>query len=169
MGDQGRTTFDKVLETILFHGVSTVYIVALEITSCTLFLSFWREDHFVMSFFPGIAFGLFCCTLVCFCICIFIDRVMGLINRCGDWYIYTIWTLWLVWMIVLAVPMIGYCVYSCNFMWTVLQKDWLQEEGFLFSPEFEHASVLAARIAACFVGVAIVEIFVLLMLDIEAC
>merc|ERR1711933_175051 len=46
--NQGRTTFDKVLESMMLHGVSIVFTLAMQMTLCTLFVSFWRDDHFIM-------------------------------------------------------------------------------------------------------------------------
>lgn len=165
--NQGRTTFDKVLESLLLHGVSIVFTLAMQMTLCSLFLTFWREDHFIMAYFPSGGFKLFFYSLVVFCAVIVIDRIQGFMARCGNWYIYTFWIIWFSWMVSMAVPMIGYCVYSMNFLWRVYKMGWLQDEAQMFSSKFVSASVSAAHATACFVLVAVADLLVILLLDIK--
>lgn len=165
--NQGRTTFDKALESLLLHGVSIIFTLAMQMTLCGLFLTFWREDHFIMTYIPGLGFSLFFGSLVAFCVFMVVDRLRGWMARCRNSYIYCFWFIWLMWMVLLTVPMIGYCIYSVQFMWRVRQMGWLQDQDQIFSKEFVHASVTAARATGGFVLVAVVDLVVILLLDLD--
>lgn len=167
--NQGRTTLDKALESLMIHGISILFTLAMQITVCTLFLTFWREDHFVMTYVPGLAFIMFFLSLVIFTVAMVIDRVLGLMVRFGDWYIYLFWMVWLLWVALLVVPMIGYCIYSANFMWEISRLGWLQDEAHMFSEEFVEASVSASFATACFMGIALIDLVVILILDLDRC
>jgi hypothetical protein len=163
--NQGRTTFDRALESALLHGVSIIYTLAMQMTLCTLFASFWRQDHFIMSFLPGVGFSMFGLTLVVFCIFMVVDRLKGYMAKCGDRYVYCFWFLWALWMIFLTVPMIGYCVYSVNFMWRISEISWLRDEDELFSNEFQNAMKNLARATGCFLAISFVDFLAILTLD----
>lgn len=167
MWNQGRTTFDKVLESLLLHGVSIVFTLAMQVTLCSLFLTFWRGDHFIMTYIPGLGFALFFGSLVFFCVFMVFDRLRGWMVRCSNSYIYCFWLLWFMWMFLLTVPMIGYCAYSANFMWSVREMGWLQDQDEIFSKEFVQASVNAATATGCFIVVAVVDMVVILLLDFD--
>mmetsp|Transcript_97923 Transcript_97923/g.178951 ORF Transcript_97923/g.178951 Transcript_97923/m.178951 type:complete len:453 (-) Transcript_97923:173-1531(-) len=163
--NQGRTTFDKALESLLFHGSNIVFTLAMQMTMCCLFLSFWLDDHFVMLHVPGSGFALFVFSLVFFQGMMVLDRLMSWMARCNDWYIYVFWVTYVLWAVVVNIPMIGYCIYSVNFMWQVHQMGWLTTEEYIFSEAFVHASKSVARAMGSFLGVALVDMVVIIMLD----
>jgi len=165
--NQGRTTFDKFLESLMLHGPSIVFTLAMQMTLCSLFLTFWREDHFIMTYIPGLGFSLFFGSLVVFCLFMVADRLRGWMVRCKNSYIYCFWFIWVLWMLLFTVPMIGYCVYSVNFLWRVREMGWLQDQDEMFSKEFVHASVSVARASGCFVVVSVVDMAVILLLDFD--
>lgn len=166
--NQGRTTFDRALESLLIHGVSIIYTLGMQMALCALFLTFWRDDHFIMSFFPGFGIFLYGLTLVCFVIYTVIDRFNGYMLKCGHKYIYVFWTFWFFWTVLLTIPMIGYCCYSLNFMFRVTEMHWVQEEADLFSPEFAKNSIAIAKATGGFLVVALVDFLSLLALDVDA-
>jgi len=165
--NQGRTTFDKLLESLLLHGVSIIFTLAMQMTLCSLFLTFWREDHFIMTYVPGLGFSLFFGSLVLFCFLMVVDRLRGWMARASNAYIYFFWSCWVVWMLLFVVPMIGYCIYSVNFMWRARQMGWLWEQDDIFSKEFVHASVTVARATGCFLLVAVADFVVIILLDLD--
>lgn len=166
--NEGRTMFDRALESLLMHGVSIVYTLAMQMTLCALFMTFWRHDHFIMSFYPGFGLFLYGLTLLLFCVYCVIDRWKGYMVRCGNRYIYSFWAFWLLWTVFLTVPMIGYCVYSVNFMFRVTEMHWVQKaEDEIFSLEFASASINLAKATGIFVAVAFLDALTLLGLDLD--
>lgn len=163
--NQGRTTFDKALESLLFHGSNIVFTLAMQMTLCCLFLSFWSNDHFVMLFVPGTGFVVFVLSLVFFQGVMVLDRCMSWMARCNDWYIYVFWVTYVLWALIVNIPMIGYCIYSVNFIWQVQRMGWMAREEYFFSEAFVHASKTGARAMGCFLGVALVDMAVIIMLD----
>jgi len=165
--NQGRTTFDKALESLLLHGVSIIFTLAMQMTLCGLFMTFWREDHMIMTYVPGLGFTLFFGSLVMFCGFMVLDRLYGWMAKCGNKYIYSFWMVWVLWMFVLAVPMMGYCIYSVNFMWSVASMGWLREEAQMFSPAFVLATRNLAKVTGMFVFVAVADMAMILMHDLS--
>mmetsp|Transcript_131668 Transcript_131668/g.241809 ORF Transcript_131668/g.241809 Transcript_131668/m.241809 type:complete len:125 (+) Transcript_131668:2-376(+) len=114
---------------------------------------------------PGSGFALFVFSLVFFQGMMVLDRLMSWMARCNDWYIYVFWVTYVLWAVVVNIPMIGYCIYSVNFMWQVHQMGWLTTEEYIFSEAFVHASKSVARAMGSFLGVALVDMVVIIMLD----
>lgn len=162
----GRTMYDKLLESIMIHGISIVFTLSIQLTLCTLFLTFWREEgYFVMSYIPGIGFVMFFVSFVLFSIGMVLDRVMQWMVQASDKYIYMFWLVWCLWMVVVTIPMIGYCAYVIQFVLEVQKGRWLRTEP--FSPEFVHHSKTLCQSAQWFFVVALVELIAILRLDIE--
>jgi len=161
----GRTTIDKMLESIMIHGVSIIFTLAMQLTLCTLFLTFWEGEYFVMSYIPGIGFVMFFVSFVFFTVGMVVDRVRQTMLNSSDSYIYFFWICWVIWLFVVAIPMLGYCIYVMQFAMEVIQDQWVYKEP--FSADFVHASKVVCHSAGLFTGVAIVELLIILKLDLE--
>jgi len=165
--NNGRTSVDKVLESVMLHGLSIVFTLTMQLTLCTLFLTFWREDHFVMTYIPGLAFAMFFFTMLAFMSWMVLDRLFGCMVRVGDWYIYMFWIVWLLWFFILVLPMIGSSIYALNFMFKVTENHWIGSAGF-FSAKFTKAARNASWASGYFLIVAVVDMLVILKTDYDA-
>jgi len=163
--NNGRTHFDRFLESLMLHGISIIFTLALQLSLCTCFWVFWRNDHFVLEYIPTVGFKLFFISMVMLTIIMVIDRVCG-IMQAHDWYIYLFWITWTIWMLVVTVPMMGYCMCNLNFVWKASIDGWIDSER-IFSDDFVAASVTAARCSCAFILIAVIDMIVVLLIDCE--
>lgn len=161
----GRTTMDKMIESLMIHGISIVFQLAMQLTLCTLFLTFWEGEYFVMSYIPGLGFVMFFGSFVIFTVGMVVDRVKQVMLNAGNGYIITFWFGWVSWMFLICVPMMGYCVYVMQFVFEVIQGHWIQTEP--FSQEFVQASRHVCHACGWFSIIAFVELLVVLKMDFE--
>jgi len=161
----GRTTIDKMIESLMIHGVSIVFTLAMQLTLCTLFLTFWTGEYFVMSYIPGIGFVAFFGSFAIFTVGMVCDRVKQVLLHSRDRAIFCFWFIWVVWMGLVAVPMIGYCVYILQFVMEVKSQDWMQKQP--FSPEFQNVSVKVCNAVYMFTTIGIIELLIILKMDLE--
>lgn len=161
----GRTTMDKVIESLMIHGVSIVFTLAMQLTLCTVYLTFWQGEYFVMSYIPGIGFVIFFGSFVCFTIGMVVDRIRQTMLNSSACYIYCFWIWWVIWMFAVCVPMLGYSVYVMQFVWQVVKGHWLHKEP--FSEEFVHAARIVCHAAGGFTAIAVLELGIILKLDLE--
>lgn len=160
-----RTTIDKMLESIMIHGVAIVFTLAMQLTMCTLYLTFWTGEAFVMSYVPGMGFIVFFMSFGAFTMCMVLDRVKKILFNSKDRWIWCFWLSWALWMGMVCAPMIGYCVYVVQFVHQVMAGDWVRREP--FSSDFVNASRIVCHAAWWFVVVAIAELFIILKLDLD--
>merc|ERR1711865_1170094 len=140
--------------------------MGLQMTYCTLFLTFWHHEFFIMTFIPtsGLFIAGFC--LMCAITFMVVDRVMGLMLRLGDWYIMGFWACATLGFIIVYIPMIGYSVYSVNYLFSV--RSWLMKET-IFTPEFVEAASQAAWVSSVFILIAILDAIAILVIDLDMC
>lgn len=162
----GRTSIDKMLESMMIHGMSLIFTLSMQLTLCTLFLTFWEGEYFIMSYIPGIGFVAFFISFFAFVIVMVMDRMKGWFLNATNRFIYFFWFCWTFWNLMVAVPMIGYSVYVAQFVIQALAGGYIRDEP--FSPEFVNASRTVCKAVGVFVGINLVELLIILRLDIES-
>lgn len=162
-----RTRYDRTLESVMLHGVAILFTLAMQISMCTVYLQFWRTNHFVMYFIPTLGFRLFLGTLVMLFIADFVDRIGNYSIKWTARKVYAMWLLALVWLGMIAIPMVGYSVTSIQFLVELNSSGWLKSEDDLFGEDFEQTALKATGACALFCAIAIVDITVILFLDLE--
>jgi len=161
----GRTRFDSTIETLLFQAIGIVFTFCMQLTLCACYLCFWRDkNHFIFTYIPGMGFVLFFGSMVCFQAFMLVDRFRGCFQRYGDSLVCFFWSSWIIWMIVVAIPMVGYMCCSMQFIWSVREFHWLQEEA-LFSPHYIQRSLWATRATDAFGVMAFAEIVLMVLRD----
>lgn len=165
--NNGRTVTDKVLESLMLHVVSIIYTLALQMTYCTMYLAFWRQDHFIIQYIPMLGLALSFVALMMMVILLVTDRIRGwMVNAQGNRYLFKFWTFVVIMFGAFFVPMIGYSMASVHFMWTVKWNGWLAEEE-IFSPLFVYYANRATYCALAFMAIAVVDIAVIFAIDLE--
>lgn len=159
-----RTRFDRALEGVLLHSVLIICTLAMQISLCTIFLTFWRDNHLVMSFIPGFGFKLYICTICFVTVVNMVDRILGIAAGCKDWVLYVGWTLWAAWMLLVCMPMIGYSVYAVNYLLEVRRAGWLEGNS-IYSPEFERSARYCSWSCVIFLLFAVADVVVILSMD----
>jgi hypothetical protein len=161
----GRSGIDRALETLIVHSLTTMFMLALQLASCSCFLTFWEDDYFLLAHIPAVGFSLFFITLVFMTLFITIDRVLGVMDYLSNWYVYLFWTFYLIWFALLAVPMLGSCVYSLQFL-VEIQKNGLLLNGLSnFSEDYQWAATIAVSASAGFLFTATFDVVVMIMSD----
>jgi len=161
-----RTRFDRMLESLLLHGVTLVFTLTMQISLCTVYFTFWQGEHFVMSYIPGLSFMIFFGTLLALSFANLVDRLMGFSVEASDLSLWLFWILMGVWVALVTIPMMGTAVYSVQFLLEVRFSGVLYKEA-MFSKRFEEAAHSATSACMCFLGLAIIDWLVLLRLDLE--
>jgi len=164
--NNGRTTCGKLLESLLLHVVSIIFTLALQTTYCTLFLTFWHHNFFIMTFIPTSGLFIACFFLMCMAGFAVVDRIMGLLLKLGDGYVWLFWFVIMLAFSFVFVPMIGYSVYSVNYLFSV--RSWLIKET-IFTPEFVKAASTAAWVSVVFLGISILDAIAILAIDLDMC
>lgn len=160
-----RTTIDKMLESLMIHGVAIVFTLAMQLTMCTLYLTFWTGEEFVMAYIPGLGFIVFFSSFGVFTVCMVLDRVKKILLNARDMWIHCFWLAWGVWVFMICAPMIGYCVYVVQFVFQVMDGHWVRKEP--FSADFVNSSRIVCHAAGLFIAVGIAELVIVLKLDLE--
>lgn len=161
----GRTTIDRMIESLIIHGVSIVFTLSMQLTLCTCFLTFWQGEYFVMSYVPGVSFVAFFGSFVVFTIGMVCDRVKQIMLNSSNCYIICFWICWVMWMLWITVPMLGYCMYVLQYAYEVQRGHWIEKEP--FSEEFVKASETVIKAVGGFTGIAVIELYTILKLDLE--
>jgi len=158
---RSRTSFDRCLESAVFQSLAIIYTLTVQITLCTLYLTFWKQDNFfVMSYIPscGLCIFLGSCTMIG--VGNILDRCYGVMLRCTNRGIICFWILYILWMIMVTMPMVGYFLFSLQYVGEVVNGGWIRN-----STVFSEAYILAAHKAMgammMFLMLAVVDVFVL--------
>jgi len=163
--DHSRTLADKVIESCLLHFVSIIFTLALQMTYFTLYLTFWRDDHFVMQYIPIIGLQLTGTCLLCMVVFLSVDRIKGFFIRAPERFIYAFWSLMFVLFVAFFIPMICYSVSSVGFVWTVKSSGMLYEEE-IFSENFVFYAERTTNCAMGFIIIAVFDTLTILFIDI---
>lgn len=162
----GRTKIDKLLESMMIHGLAVVFTLAMQLTMCTNFLTFWNDEgFFTMSYIPGLGFVIFFISFVIISVYMVLDRWLQWMLKADNIYIWTFWAIWCVWMLLVTVPMLGYSVYVIQFVWEIKTGHMLRTEP--FSVEFVDASHKVCDGALKLTVIAVLELLLILKLDWE--
>jgi len=162
----GRTKIDKLLESMMIHGLAVVFTLAIQLTMCTNFLTFWNDEgFFTMSYIPGLGFVIFFVSFVFISVFMVLDRCMQWMVRGTNCYIWTFWCVWTVWMMLVTVPMIGYSIYVVQFVLQIKLGHMLRTEP--FTVEFVQASHDVCEGALWLTIIAILELVLVCYLDYE--
>lgn len=161
----GRTTIDKMIESIMIHGISIVFTLSMQLTLCTVFLTFWQGEYFVMSYIPGIGFVAFLGSFMLFTIYSVCDRVKQIMLHSSNCYIVCFWIGYVIWMAIVTVPMLGYSLYVLQYAFEIHRGNWIRKEP--FSEEFVQASHTVIKAVGGFTAIAVIEFFLIIKLDLE--
>merc|ERR1712232_802463 len=91
--------------------------------------------------------GMFFIIISLITIANLLDRCFGFLLRCSEKGVYIFWIFWGIWMAIVTVPMLGYSIFSLQYLYEVYNSGWLDELNYL-SPEFVSAAKQATF--ACF-------------------
>mmetsp|Transcript_72717 Transcript_72717/g.137429 ORF Transcript_72717/g.137429 Transcript_72717/m.137429 type:complete len:620 (-) Transcript_72717:127-1986(-) len=163
--NNGRTTCDKLLESLMVHFTAIVFCLVQQMTLCTLFLTIWQEDHFIMTFTPGTGFAAFFGFSVIMTCYITVDRIMGWMLKCGDGYIYLFWSIWIIGSLLVVVPMVGYLFYMGQFVWELTWRHMIRTEP--FSLVFVENARWCMRYCWIFIGLSIADALLILKIDLQ--
>eukprot|EP00927_Polykrikos_kofoidii_P083516 TRINITY_DN856_c0_g4_i1.p1 TRINITY_DN856_c0_g4~~TRINITY_DN856_c0_g4_i1.p1 ORF type:complete len:472 (-),score=44.40 TRINITY_DN856_c0_g4_i1:31-1302(-) len=164
---QSRTRFDRILESSLCHGMTIMFNFVLQITLCTQYMTFWREDHFVMSFVPGAGIVIFLIGVTVLSTLTIVDRLFGIMLRhCSDRHLIVFWILYSVYMLLVTFPMMGYCVFSLNYLYTVNVHGWLHVGGVL-TDRFVSAAQKASTICLFSFVVGLMDVALMIRIDMD--
>mmetsp|Transcript_85744 Transcript_85744/g.239759 ORF Transcript_85744/g.239759 Transcript_85744/m.239759 type:complete len:683 (-) Transcript_85744:163-2211(-) len=165
--NKSRTQFDRILESSIVHGLSIVFTLSLQITLCTCYFTFWKENHFVMSFLPGIGLIMVFVSITAVSILSVVDRCCGLMMSCSSRGVVVFWATFILWAMLLTIPMLGYAVFSIQYMIEVLDSGLIEASAGVMSEQFKTAALSSLGICTGFIVVAILDIIIIIRLDME--
>mmetsp|Transcript_6903 Transcript_6903/g.12214 ORF Transcript_6903/g.12214 Transcript_6903/m.12214 type:complete len:464 (-) Transcript_6903:155-1546(-) len=159
-----RTKFDRIVESVLLHSNALVFTLALQLSLCSLYLTFWRDYYFVMEFIPSMGFWIYFVSQLIFTVWMVLDRVQGWMVKHGDWYIYVFWGGIIFYTLTITLPMLGYCFFSLDFVLAVYRGQWIGSAG-IFSQKFKKVANQAMSCAFGFMGLAVLDVVVIIAMD----
>lgn len=165
--NSGRTHLDRVLESLILHFSFVIFTCSQQLTLCLLFFTFWREDHFIVPYVPGILFILFAGTMLMWTCVIIFDRCTGWLATHRDAWIYGFWLIWSIWLVAVAIPMAGYTIGAFQFLWEILISGWLETVG-SFGTRFQVACYYQAFAGLSFGVICVFDLIVILLGDIKS-
>eukprot|EP00927_Polykrikos_kofoidii_P054339 TRINITY_DN48767_c0_g1_i1.p1 TRINITY_DN48767_c0_g1~~TRINITY_DN48767_c0_g1_i1.p1 ORF type:complete len:426 (+),score=30.95 TRINITY_DN48767_c0_g1_i1:138-1415(+) len=165
--NQSRTRSDRILESALVHSMAIVFIMVLQVALCTMHFTFWREDHFVLSFLPGTGIIIFLAGIGLVSSLTVLDRVFGfMLRQVNNRALITFWVVYSIYMALVTIPMIGYCLFSFNYLYSVNLNGWLQAGGFL-TEQFVTTARHATVVCVLNVLVGIMDFVLMIRIDLE--
>lgn len=162
-----RSLFDRKLENLLLHAMSSIYCISLQITLGTCFLLIWRQDHALAIFIPKVALRSFFWFLLLTSSLNELDKRMKWSRQhCADcrWNVF-FWVLCTVLMILLILPIIATTAWNVRFLLEAHRCKWIAEDSELVSEEFSEAARRSRLACYIFMVQAMLEQFVFFQLD----
>lgn len=168
IGHVHRSLFDRKLENLLLHGMSSIYCISLQISLSTCFLFIWRHDHALAIFIPKVAFRCFFWLLFSMSMLNELDKRRNWSGRyCTGKCNIIFWIIFTVPMILLMLPIIATTAWNIKFLLEILRCSWSSEDARLVSEEFDAAARRSQLACFIFIGQAVLEQFVFLQLDMQ--
>eukprot|EP00930_Biecheleria_cincta_P014506 TRINITY_DN1244_c0_g1_i3.p1 TRINITY_DN1244_c0_g1~~TRINITY_DN1244_c0_g1_i3.p1 ORF type:complete len:447 (+),score=62.97 TRINITY_DN1244_c0_g1_i3:54-1394(+) len=163
-----RSLFDRKLENVLLHGMSSIYCISLQITLSTCFLLIWRHDHALAIFIPKVAFR-------CYFWLLFIMSMLNELDKRQNWSRrhctgncnIVFWVLFVVPMILLLLPIIATTAWNIKFLLEIRRCSWTNGDAELVSEEFSAAAMRSQMACIIFLVQAVLEQFMFFQLDMQ--
>lgn len=163
-----RSLFDRKLENLLLHGISSIFCISVQIALGTCFLLIWRQDHALAIFIPKMAFRSFFWLLLLTSILNEFDKRMKWSQRhCTGARNVFFWVLCMVPMILLILPIMATTAWNVRFLLEAHRCGWIAEDADLVSEEYCAAARRSQLACYIFMVQAVLEQFVFFQLDME--
>jgi len=161
-----RTLFDRNLENILVHIITSVFTIGLQVSLCTIFVMVWRPHHAVLSYLPLFEYRCFFWTFVAMTVLNELDKLLNWSPRhCSYTGNIVFWIVWSLIILVMTIPILVTTAWKIQFLYHVHNCSWDDEDAHLISSDFTRAYLQSQGACILFILTALLEQFVFFVMD----